>query len=74
MVYAVLGLYSPSRSWHRCPEIGTSSIDWAQMSSGVFREIKRTVFQIKTGRWIMPKSIIFVFISPFQIHVYRLNS
>jgi hypothetical protein len=30
MVCAVLGLYT--LGWYRCPEIGTSSIDWAQLS------------------------------------------
>jgi hypothetical protein len=32
MVCAVLGLYTISRYWYRCPEIGTSCIDWAQLS------------------------------------------
>jgi hypothetical protein len=32
MVYAVFHLCTPSWSWRRCPEIGTSSIDWAQQS------------------------------------------
>jgi hypothetical protein len=32
MVCAVLGLYTPSWCLHRCPEIGTSSTDWAQLS------------------------------------------
>jgi hypothetical protein len=32
MVSAVLGLYTLSRCWYRCLEIGTSSIDWAQLS------------------------------------------
>jgi hypothetical protein len=31
MVCAVLGLYTLSWCWYRCPEIGTSSIDWAQL-------------------------------------------
>jgi hypothetical protein len=29
---AVLGFYTPSWCWYRCPEIGTRSIDWAQLS------------------------------------------
>jgi hypothetical protein len=32
MVCAVLGLYTPSWCWYRCPETGTSSIDWAQQN------------------------------------------
>jgi hypothetical protein len=32
MFCAVLGLYTQSWCWYRCPEIGTSSIDWAQLS------------------------------------------
>jgi hypothetical protein len=32
MVCAVLGLYTPSWCWYRCPETGTSSIDGAQLS------------------------------------------
>jgi hypothetical protein len=28
----VHGLYTPSWCWYRCPEIGTSSIDWAKLS------------------------------------------
>jgi hypothetical protein len=32
MVCAVLGLYTPSWCWYRCPEIGTSYVDWAQLS------------------------------------------
>jgi hypothetical protein len=32
MVCAVFGLYTPSWSWHRYPDIGTSSIDWTQLS------------------------------------------
>jgi hypothetical protein len=31
VVCAVLGLYTPSSCWQRCPEIGNSSIDWAQL-------------------------------------------
>jgi hypothetical protein len=57
MVCAVLGLYTPSRCSYRCPEIGTSSIDWTQLSkfylkkdtesslrNVVFLKINRTVF------------------------------
>jgi hypothetical protein len=32
MVCAVLGLYTPSWCWNRSPQIGTSSISWAQLS------------------------------------------
>jgi hypothetical protein len=32
MVGAVLGWGTPFWSWHRCPGIGTSSVDWAQLS------------------------------------------
>jgi hypothetical protein len=32
MVYAVFHLCTHSWSWHSCPEIGTSSIDWGQQS------------------------------------------
>jgi hypothetical protein len=32
MVCAGLALYTPSWCWKSCPEIGTSSIDWAQLS------------------------------------------
>jgi hypothetical protein len=32
MVCAVLDLYKTSWCWHRCPEIWTSSVDWAQLS------------------------------------------
>jgi hypothetical protein len=28
----VLGLYTPSWCWYGCPEIGTRSIDWAQLN------------------------------------------
>jgi hypothetical protein len=57
MVCAVFGLYTSSWSWHRCPEIGTSSIDWAQLSRyyqktktessvrNVVLKINRTVFR-----------------------------
>jgi hypothetical protein len=51
------GLYTPSWGWHRCPEIGTSSIDWDQLSrfylkmetesslrNTVFWKINKTVF------------------------------
>jgi hypothetical protein len=45
MVGAVLGLYTPSWCWYRCPEIGASSIDWAQLSRFYLKtETKRTVF------------------------------
>jgi hypothetical protein len=27
----VLGLYTPSWCWYKCPEIGTSTIDWAHL-------------------------------------------
>jgi hypothetical protein len=30
-----VGLVYPILGWHRCPEIGTSSIDWAKLS-GVY--------------------------------------
>jgi hypothetical protein len=33
MVCALLVLYTPSWCWYRCPDIGTSSIDWAQLST-----------------------------------------
>jgi hypothetical protein len=59
--------------WHRCPEIGTSSIDWAQLCrfylktetesslrNAVLWKINRTVFFIKTRRWIMSRNVIFV--------------
>jgi hypothetical protein len=55
------------------PEIWTSSIDWAQLSrfylkteiesglwNAAFWKINRTVFLIKTGRWIMSRNIILV--------------
>jgi hypothetical protein len=29
---AMFGLYTPAWGWYRCPEIETSSIDWAQLS------------------------------------------
>jgi hypothetical protein len=32
MICAVLGLHTLSWCWYRCPEIWTSSIDWAQLS------------------------------------------
>jgi uncharacterized membrane protein (Fun14 family) len=32
IVCAVLGLYALSWCWYRCLEIGTSSINWAQLS------------------------------------------
>jgi hypothetical protein len=32
MVCAVFGLYALSWCWYRCPEIRTSSLDWAQLS------------------------------------------
>jgi hypothetical protein len=32
MVCAAFGLYTQSRGLHRCPQIGTSTIDWAQLS------------------------------------------
>jgi hypothetical protein len=32
MVCAVFDLCTPSWSWHTCPDIGTSSIDWVQLS------------------------------------------
>jgi hypothetical protein len=57
MVCAVLVLYTESWYWHRCPEIGTSSIDWAQLRkfylktetecslrNVVFCNINRTLF------------------------------
>jgi hypothetical protein len=52
-----LDLYTPSWCWYRCPEIGTSSVDWAQLirfylktetesslRNVVFWNINRTVF------------------------------
>jgi hypothetical protein len=69
MVCVVFGFYTPSWCWHRCPEMGTSSIDWAQLSrfylktetesnlrSAVFLKINRTAFLDK--EWIMSKTII----------------
>jgi hypothetical protein len=57
MVCAVLGLYTSSWCWYRCLEIGTSSLDWAQLirfylkteiesrlRNGVFCNIKGTMF------------------------------
>jgi hypothetical protein len=32
MLYAVLGLYTPSWCLYTCPEIGTSSVDCTQLS------------------------------------------
>jgi hypothetical protein len=32
MVCAVLGLYTLYGFWYSCPEIGTSSIHWAQQN------------------------------------------
>jgi hypothetical protein len=52
--------------WCRCPEIGTSSIDLAQMSRFYLKtETKsslRCVVKKKIGRWIMSRNIIFVFV------------
>jgi hypothetical protein len=58
MFFAVFDLWTPSWSSHRCPEIGTSSIDLAQLSrfylktetesrlrNVVFWKINRTVFR-----------------------------
>jgi hypothetical protein len=57
MVYAVLGLYTPSWCWYSYPEIWNRSIDWAQLSrfylkteteynlrNAVFCNINRPVF------------------------------
>jgi hypothetical protein len=57
MVCAMLGLYTPCWCWYRCPKIGTSSIDWGQLSrfylkmktesslrKVMFWNMKRTVF------------------------------
>jgi hypothetical protein len=73
MVCAVLGLCTPSWCRCRCPEKGTISIDWVQLSrfclktetdsslrNVLFRNMNRTVFSIKTVRWIITRNIIFV--------------
>jgi hypothetical protein len=57
MVYAAFGLYTPSWGCHSCPDVGTSPINWAQLSrfylktetesglrSVVFWKINRMVF------------------------------
>jgi hypothetical protein len=87
--YYVSGHYPPSYlyfkthsfgDWILSPEIGTSSIDWGQLTkfhlkmetesslrNVVFLKINRTVFQIKTGGWIMSRNIIFVMISSLRV-------
>jgi hypothetical protein len=52
MVCAVLGLYTPSWCWYKCPELGTSSIDWFQLSiilpeDGDRVQSNKRCFQIK---------------------------
>jgi hypothetical protein len=57
MLCVVYDSYSPSWCWYRCPEMGTRSIDWGQLSrfylktetesslrNVVFCNINRTVF------------------------------
>jgi hypothetical protein len=49
MVCVVLGLYTPSWCWYRRPEIGSSSIDWTQLSRFYLKtetesSIRNTVF------------------------------
>jgi hypothetical protein len=66
-------VYTPSWCWHRCPEIGTSSIDWAQLSRFHLKtetesSLRNVVFWclwIKTGRCIMSKNITFCSDSSF---------
>jgi hypothetical protein len=57
----------PALCWYRCPEMGTSSIDWAQLSR--FRletdaefSPRNAVFYIKTGRWLKSGNTIIVHI------------
>jgi hypothetical protein len=55
VIYVVLGLYDPILCWCWCPEIGTSSIDWAQLSrllpedGDKTQSPKRFVFNKKQG-------------------------
>jgi hypothetical protein len=73
MFCAVFGLYTPSWGWYRCPEIGTGSIIWAQLSrfylntetgcslrNVVFREINKTVSLDKERTMDNVQNIIFV--------------
>jgi hypothetical protein len=53
--------------WCRCPEIRSSSIDWAQLSRFYLKtetefSLRNAVcFKEKTGRWIMSRNTIIVF-------------
>jgi hypothetical protein len=49
MVCALIGLYTLFWCWHRYPEIGTSSIDWAQLST----------FYVKTERESSLRNVVF---------------
>jgi hypothetical protein len=49
MVYVVFGLYTASWEWHRRPEIRTSSINWAQLSS----------YYLKTERESSLRNVVF---------------
>jgi hypothetical protein len=58
MVYALLGL-----NWCGCPEIGTNSIDWAQLSRFHLKmetecSLRDVVCFNKTGRWIKSRNTI----------------
>jgi hypothetical protein len=54
-----------------CPEIGTSSIDWAQLSRFHLKtetesSLRNAVFLNETGRWIMSRNIIYVVNNVFK--------